>query len=86
VTLQILGAVLLVFLGLLLGAAWTTQVLQPKLHLQAEERRKLNEEWEAIHATRRQRSRCPRCASPVTERDWQRGQTQTLVEVASEDD
>jgi hypothetical protein len=63
-------AVLLVCLGLLLGASWTTQALQPKLRHQAEERRRLNEEWQAIHDARQQRDECPRCASPLSERDW----------------
>lgn len=34
-------AILLVCVGLLLGASWTTQALQPKLRHQAEERRRL---------------------------------------------
>jgi hypothetical protein len=62
--------ILLVCLGLLLGASWTTQALQPKLRHQAEERRRLNEEWQAIRDARRQRDECPRCASPLSERDW----------------
>lgn len=66
----VLGAVLLVCLGLLLGAAWTIQALQPKLRHQAEERRRLNEEWLAVRAARQQRGVCPRCASPLSEHDW----------------
>jgi cell division protein FtsL len=69
-TLFLLGAVLLVCLGMLLGAAWTTQALQPKLRQQAQERRRLNEEWSAIHTARQQRSQCPRCAAPLSEQDW----------------
>jgi len=65
-----LGAVLLVCLGLLLGAAWTVQALQPKLRRQAEERRRLNAEWSAIRTARGQRGRCPRCAGPLSEQDW----------------
>lgn len=64
------GALLLICLGLLLGATWTTQALRPKLHRQAEERRRLNEEWSAVRTARRQRGQCPRCASPLSERDW----------------
>ncbi len=69
-TLQVLVAVLLVCLGLLLGTTWTIQALQPKLRRQAEERRRLNEEWLAVRAAARQRGRCPRCAGSLTERDW----------------
>ncbi|MGH3811223.1 MAG: hypothetical protein ACRDUV_02050 [Pseudonocardiaceae bacterium] len=69
-TIQVLGGILLVCLGLLLGASWTVQALQPKLRRHAEERRRLNEEWSAVRAARRQRSECPRCASPLSEQDW----------------
>ncbi len=65
-----LGAVLMVCFGLMLGATWTTQALQPRLRRQAEERRRLNEEWSAVRTARRQRGECPRCASPLSERDW----------------
>lgn len=68
-TIEVLGAVLLLCLGLLLGSSWTIQAVQPKLHHQAEERRRLNEEWSAVHTARRQRSQCPRCGSPLSERD-----------------
>ncbi len=70
VTFQILGAVLLLCLGLLLGTSLTVSTLEPKLRRQAEERRKLNEEWAAVRTARRQRSECPRCANPLSERDW----------------
>jgi cell division protein FtsL len=70
VTIQVLGAVLLVCLGLLLGATWTTQALQSNLRQQAEERRRLNAEWSAVRTARRQRGECPRCASPLSERHW----------------
>lgn len=66
----IVAVALLICLGLLLGSAWTTQALQPKLRRQAEERRRLNEEWSAIHTARQQRGKCPRCASALSERDW----------------
>jgi hypothetical protein len=52
------------------GSTWTIQALQPKLHQQAEERRRLNEEWLAVRTARRQRGECPRCGSPLSERDW----------------
>jgi uncharacterized paraquat-inducible protein A len=68
VTLQVLSGLLLVFLGLLLGSSWTIQASQPKLRQQAEERRKLNEEWSAVRIARRQRGECPQCGSPLSER------------------
>ena len=67
---MVLSAVLLVCLGVLLGAAWTVQALQPKLRQQAEERRRLNAEWSAVHTVRQRWDECPRCASPLSERDW----------------
>jgi hypothetical protein len=48
-----LGAVLLVCLGLLLGATWTTLALQHKHRQLAEERRWLNEQWVMIRTARR---------------------------------
>jgi hypothetical protein len=77
-------AALLVLLGLLLGWAWTNQALQPKLRRQAEERRRLNEEWLAVRAARRQQAECPRCASPLSEQDWY--YAPTLVEEPPDDD
>ncbi len=82
-TIQVLGAVLLTCLGLLLGSSWTIQALQPKVHHRAEERRRLNEEWSAIHTARRQRGECPRCGSPLSERDWYHAPT--LVEERPDD-
>jgi hypothetical protein len=70
VTLQVLSGLLLVFLGLLLGSSWTIQASQPKLRRQAEERRKLNEEWSAVRIARRRRGECPQCGSPLSEQDW----------------
>jgi cell division protein FtsL len=69
-SLQVVVAALLVCFGLLLGASWTTQALQSRLRQQAEERRRLNEEWSAVRTARRQRGECPRCRSPSSERDW----------------
>ncbi|HKR52532.1 MAG TPA: hypothetical protein VJT72_23735 [Pseudonocardiaceae bacterium] len=66
VALMILVAVLLLCFGLLLGATWTVQALQPKLRRQAEERRRLNAEWVAVRAARQQQKTCPRCAFPIT--------------------
>jgi uncharacterized protein with PIN domain len=64
-----IGALLLC-IGTLLGAIGTSRILQSRLrrraNKQAEERRLLAKEWEAI---RRQQSRCPHCNSPLTEPD-----------------
>ncbi|MGH3695229.1 MAG: hypothetical protein ACRDRX_14805 [Pseudonocardiaceae bacterium] len=78
------GAAMLILLGLLLGWAWTNQAMQPKLRKQAEERRRLNEEWLAVQTARRQRSKCPRCASPLSDKDWY--YVPTLVEDPPDDD
>ncbi|HET9256824.1 MAG TPA: hypothetical protein VFO16_16720 [Pseudonocardiaceae bacterium] len=59
--LPVCGAVMLMCFGVLLGTAWTTQLLQPRLRRQAEEQRKLNEEWLALRAVRRGRATCPHC-------------------------
>jgi hypothetical protein len=80
----LLGAALLVCVGLLLGGAWTTQALQPRLRQQAEERRRLNEEWLAVRTARQHRGKCPRCASPLSEQDWYF--TPTLAEEDPSDD
>jgi hypothetical protein len=61
VIVQLLGAGLLVLLGVLLGSTWTMQFLQPRLCRQAEERRRLNEEWVAVRAVRQRWGECPRC-------------------------
>ncbi len=82
--LQVLSGVLLVCLGLLLGATWTTQALRPKLDRQAEERRRLNAEWLAVRTARKQRGTCPRCGSPLTERNWYI--TPTVVDDPRDDD
>jgi hypothetical protein len=79
-----LGGVLLICLGLLLGTTWTIQALQPKLRRQAEERRRLNEEWSAVRTARRQQSECPRCGSPLFESRWYIAPT--LVEERPDDD
>ncbi|MGH3718455.1 MAG: hypothetical protein ACRDRI_06335 [Pseudonocardiaceae bacterium] len=69
-TLQVLVGVLLLCLGLLLGETWTAQAFQAKSRRQAEERRRLNEEWLAVHAALQQRGRCPRCGAPLSDHDW----------------
>jgi hypothetical protein len=89
VTREVLGwilpsAALLIFMGLLLGWAWTTQAMQPRLDQQAEERRRLNAEWKAVRTARRQHGKCPRCASPLSDDDWY--YAPVLVEDAPDDD
>ena len=80
----LVGSVLLVCLGMLVGASWTSQVMQPKLRQQAEERRQINEEWRALRAARAARESCPRCANPLPAQDWY--PVSTLVEDPPEDD
>lgn len=62
--LHILGGVLLLCLGLLLGATWTTQALRHKHSRLAEERRRLNEQLLAVAAPANN-AVCPRCAHPL---------------------
>jgi hypothetical protein len=84
VTLQALGGILLVCVGLLLGSTWTMQALQPRIRRQAEERRSLNEEWAALQAAREQWYQCPRCGIPLDERYWYTAPT--IVNDPSDDD
>ena len=79
-----LGALLLICLGLLLGASWTTQALQPTLRRQAEERRRLNQEWVALRDARQRLQRCPRCHWSLSERNWY--STGTLVDEPLDDE
>lgn len=66
----IVVAALLISLGLLLGSSWTNQFLQSRFSRQAEERRRLNEEWSAIHAARQQQRESSRCASAMSKQYW----------------
>lgn len=63
VIIQVFGLFLLLCVGLLLGSTWTIQVVRPKLDRQAEERRRLNDEWAMIYSIRQQQARCKRCGS-----------------------
>jgi hypothetical protein len=63
----LLGAVLLVCLGVLVGTTWAMQAMRPNLRAQAEERRRLNEEWTSVRTIRRQLIQCPRCGYPWIE-------------------
>ncbi|MGH3796430.1 MAG: hypothetical protein ACRDSP_16240 [Pseudonocardiaceae bacterium] len=67
----VVSAILLVCLGLLLGAAWTTQALQLKFREYAKERRRLDEEWRAMLATRSQWAQRQRYGSMPPEQDEQ---------------
>lgn len=67
ITMLVVGTLMI---GLLLGSSWTVEALRSTLRRQAGERRRLNEEWSAIRTARRQRSECPRCASPLSESEW----------------
>ena len=75
-TMTIQAAVLILLaclcLGMLLGTTWTAQALQPKLRRQADERRRLNAQWQAFQDTRRslQLVRCPRCGCLLPEGAW----------------
>lgn len=60
-----LSELLLICLGVLLGATWTDQILQARYRQQAQERRRLNEERAVLDAARRQWGRCPRCGAPA---------------------
>jgi hypothetical protein len=58
--------------GMLFGTAWTIQALQPKLRRQAEERRSINAEWQALRNTQQsvQLVRCLRCGCRLSEGSW----------------
>ncbi len=62
------SAGLLICLGLLLGESWTGHALQAESRRRADERRQLNEEWQAIRAAPHH-NQCPRCASTLSPKD-----------------
>lgn len=64
------GGLLLIFLGMLLGAAWTTQATQSRISRLAKERRRMNEEWAAIRAARQQQTEPTHRSSPLSNRNW----------------
>lgn len=64
----VIGGALLLCLGLLLGSAWTTQACQPKFRRYAEDRRRLNEEWQSLRLARQRAGRCPQCEGPLAAR------------------
>jgi hypothetical protein len=63
----LLGAGLLFCIGMLLGATWTIQAMRSTLSQQADERRQLNYEWQALHAARCELDSCPRCGYLMAE-------------------
>lgn len=70
-TLALLSAVLVLSSGALIGTSWATLALQPKFRRQAEERRRLNNEWLALRAARQQQSECPGCGNLLIDRTRQ---------------
>lgn len=77
ISLAIVGCLVLLCLGLLLGASWTSQTHLPERRQLAAERRRLNEEWAAVRTARQQRLHCPRCAGPLLEQGWFSAPTQS---------
>jgi hypothetical protein len=67
ISILVVGAVLLICLGMLLGTSWTVNFQHRKFRQQADERRRFNEEWSVVYAARRKRDECPRCAAPLSE-------------------
>ena len=78
------GGLLLICLGMLLGATSANQLRQSQLRRQAEERRRLNNEWAAIRAVYRQQAECPCCAFPLYEQN--RYFAPTSIEERPDDD
>jgi hypothetical protein len=67
------GVVMLLCLGGLLGATWTTQVMGGVSRRHAAERRSLNESWQALETARRTRgepAHCARCHQKLSESSW----------------
>ncbi|MGH3979800.1 MAG: hypothetical protein ACRDRZ_12500 [Pseudonocardiaceae bacterium] len=79
---MLVGGLVLIGLGILLGCAWTTQALEGRFRHQAAERRRLNEEWQAVRALRAQRNRCVDCDAEL---DWLHRQP-ALVTGSQDDD
>lgn len=76
-SLQVLGELLSLFLGVLLGATWTDQIMHAKHRRQAEERRqlteerlRLDEEWAEVRRVRWWRGQCSRCRAARSDRSW----------------
>jgi len=72
-TVQTAGLIVLacLFIGMLLGTAWTFQAVQPNLRRQAEERRQINAEWQAVRDAQQSVHfvRCPRCGCRLSSAD-----------------
>lgn len=67
-----LVAVVLVCVGGMLGASWTTQAMSTVSRRHATERRDLNEGWQELAEARQtsDAALCPRCDRPMTDPSW----------------
>lgn|GEM_PF-6935839 len=73
IALLIAGAVVLVCIGGLVGAAWTTQLMGNVSRRHAEQRRALNAGWQALEDARRaggESAYCARCHQALSESSW----------------
>lgn len=71
--LLLVGAVVLLCLGGLVGASWTTQIMGGLSRRHAVERRSLNDGWRALQAAKRNRGEpvyCARCHRELSESSW----------------
>lgn len=71
--LLVAGAVVLVCLGGLVGATWTTQIMGNVSRRHAAQRRSLNDGWLALEDARRARGEsayCARCHLELSESSW----------------
>ena len=71
--LLVVGSVVLVSVGGLIGATWTTQVLGGVSRRHAAERRSLNHGWRALENARRARGdtvHCAQCHQRLSESSW----------------
>jgi hypothetical protein len=67
------GAVVLLGLGALLGASWTTQIMGGVSRRHAAERRRLNDAWRALEDARSARgepTHCARCHQRLSRSTW----------------
>ncbi|MGH7278597.1 MAG: hypothetical protein ACREJG_07900 [Candidatus Rokuibacteriota bacterium] len=67
------GAVVMICIGGLVGASWTTQVMASVSRRHAAERRNLNDGWRALEEARQARGEpafCARCHQKLSESSW----------------
>lgn len=71
-TLLLVAAAVLICIGGLLGASWTTQMLETVSRRHAAERRVLDEAWRALEASRHRQGqvRCAHCDRRLTGSGW----------------